>query len=96
MKVDFNEALIERTKVFCDDELNYHINECSYAEEYNNEILAEIEILYRIGYEDLASDYYEEYARYLNMMIEHRAEEKMNEFRMCLEELNKVWDGLRN
>ena len=33
MKVEFNETLISRTIEFCDDELNYHINDCYCAEE---------------------------------------------------------------
>ena len=50
---------------FCDDELNYHINESGCAEEYEAEILAQIELLKLLGYTDLAEGYEEDYRTYL-------------------------------
>ena len=46
---------------FCDDELNYHINECDYADEYETEIKAQIELLRLLGYDDKANKYENEY-----------------------------------
>lgn len=51
---------------FCDDELNYHINESGCAEEYETEITAQIELLRLLGHDDLANayqDYFDEYMK---------------------------------
>lgn len=61
MVIDVDEALKERTIAFCDDELNYHINESGYAEEYHGEILAEIELLFLLGKPDWAVEYADDY-----------------------------------
>lgn len=50
---------------FCDDELNYHINESGYAAEYDGEIKAQIELLKLLGYDTMASDYMKDYETYL-------------------------------
>ena len=46
---------------FCDDELNYHINESGCADEYETEIKAQIELLRLLGYDDMANEYKDEY-----------------------------------
>ena len=51
---------------FCDDELNYHINESGCAEEYEAEILAQIELLKLLGYTEEAEEYAEDYRNQLN------------------------------
>jgi hypothetical protein len=42
---------------FCDDELNYHINESGCADCYEIEIRAQIELLRLLGYEATAAGY---------------------------------------
>lgn len=51
---------------FCDDELNYHINESGCAEEYHHEIIAQIELLQLLGYDKVANDYQQDYQSYLD------------------------------
>lgn len=63
--VEFSPLLKQRTVAFCDDELNYHINESYCADEYDDEILAQIEILYRLGEKDMAHDYMQQYEQEL-------------------------------
>ena len=46
---------------FCDDELNYHINESGCAEEYENEINAQIKLLEKLGYNQMAETYKEQF-----------------------------------
>lgn len=46
---------------FCDDELNYHINESGCADEYEDEIEAEIFLLTQLGCTDIADHYKEQY-----------------------------------
>lgn len=41
---------------FCDDELNCHIND-GYANSYESEIRAQIELLRLLGYEAMATGY---------------------------------------
>lgn len=50
---------------FCDDELNYHINESGCAEDYDTEIRAQIELLKLLGYNIMANKYLKEYRREL-------------------------------
>lgn len=50
---------------FCDDELNYHINESGCAESYDTEIRAQIELLKLLGHNDIANEYSKEYRREL-------------------------------
>lgn len=50
---------------FCDDELNYHINESGCAEAYDTEIRAQIELLKLLGHIVMANKYSKEYRREL-------------------------------
>lgn len=50
---------------FCDDELNYHINESGCAEQYEDEIKAQIKLLRLLGHEDLADEYSNDYKEYI-------------------------------
>jgi hypothetical protein len=55
---------MSRTISFCSDELDYHINQCK-CEEYHSENLAEIELLYRLGKQELAKGYKDDYSERL-------------------------------
>ena len=46
---------------FCDDELNYHINETIDPTEYESEIMAQIELLSLLGKRAMAEAYREAY-----------------------------------
>lgn len=46
---------------FCDDELNYHINESGCPNEYDTEISAQIELLTLLGYTEIAEKYRNEF-----------------------------------
>ena len=61
MIIEINNKLRERTIAFCNDELNYHIEESHCANEYHDEILAEIEILYLLGETEDALEYAKSY-----------------------------------
>ena len=61
MKIEFSNKLRKRTIAFCDDELNYHINESGCATDYHDEILAQIEILFLLGETEPAEQYAFEY-----------------------------------
>ena len=62
--ITISPELESKIVAFCDDELNYHIKESSCAEEYEDEITAQIELLRLLGHNDLADkyqDYFDEY-----------------------------------
>lgn len=46
---------------FCDDELNYHINESGCPGEYRSEINAQIKLLQLLGHDDMAMSYKEQF-----------------------------------
>ena len=50
---------------FCDDELNYHINESGCADEYAGETEAEIYILRQLGYNEAADTYERQMEEYM-------------------------------
>lgn len=50
---------------FCDDELNYHINESGCADEYAGETEAEIYILRQLGYNEAADIYERQMKEYM-------------------------------
>lgn len=64
--IRISDSLEDKIVAFCDDELNYHINESGCAQEYEDEILAQIELLNLLGYTDMASRYAEDYEVYLD------------------------------
>ena len=57
MTIEISDALKERIIYFCNDELNYHIWESCCANEYHDEILAEIELLFLVGEKEKALDF---------------------------------------
>lgn len=65
MRITINRDLEKKIVAFCDDELNYHINECGCAEEYKNEIEAQIELLRLMGYDEMADDYEADFNEYM-------------------------------
>ena len=89
MEVSFNETLKNRTIAFCEDELNYHINESGCANEYHDETCAEIELLYRLGKKRSARSYKRQYLAAINSQIEDR-----KDLRALKEDFNKFWDTL--
>lgn len=62
--ITISPELESKIVAFCDDELNYHIGESGCAEEYEDEITAQIELLRLLGHNDLVTkyqDYFDEY-----------------------------------
>jgi hypothetical protein len=62
--ITISPELESKIVAFCNDELDYHIGESGCAEEYEDEITAQIELLRLLGYDDLANgyqDYFDEY-----------------------------------
>lgn len=57
--IKISKELEKKIIAFCDDELNYHINDCDYPEEYKDEIDAQIELLKLMGYNDMAERFEE-------------------------------------
>ena len=55
--IHISTELEQKIVAFCDDELNYHINESGHAGEYTGEIEAQIELLRLLGHEDMAKNY---------------------------------------
>lgn len=55
--ITITSALERDIVAFCDDELNYHINESGCPEEYKSEINAQIELLRLLGYDDMSESY---------------------------------------
>lgn len=51
---------------FCMDELNYHIYECGCAEEYEDEIEAQIQLLSLLGYKDKAYEFSKGFEEYMD------------------------------
>ena len=60
--IEITPKLEKRIVDFCDDELNYHINECAdgYVE-YKNEILAQLQLLNLLGYREMSNEYKRQY-----------------------------------
>lgn len=64
--ITISDELAKRIVDFCEDELNYHINESGCADEYDSEIKAQVELLDLLGYSDRADKYRNEYQSYLD------------------------------
>ncbi len=77
MQVTFDEKLTSRTIAFCKDELNYHINESGCANQYHDETIAELELLYRLGEENLAENYKNQYIDVLSRMIDNKRDSRL-------------------
>lgn len=77
-------SLKEYTIGLCEDELNYHVNKSGCADEYHGDICVEIELLYRLGAEDSATSYKEQY---LDFITKKGIEGLKKDF-------NKFWDTL--
>ena len=94
-KVKFSPNLASRTIAFCLDELNYHIDESGCAEEYHDENLAQIELLYQLGETDDAKMWLESYKEKLEDVIS-RADSIYEERDLTelQEDLNKFEDYL--
>ncbi len=92
MLVNFSERLRLNTIEFCDDELNYHINDSGCADEYDNEICCQIEILYLLGKKKLAKDYMNNYRRRLTEMISEEGDwDRKKELKELKHALNEFW-----
>lgn len=62
---------------FCDDELNYHINESGCAEQYQGESEAEIFLLRELGQDSMADHYEEQLKEYLEETEEEPVKDSM-------------------
>ena len=95
MTIEISEELKDKIIDFCTDELNYHINECDFADEYDTEIVAQIELLYRLGEKKLARDYKLDYARALTVLAREYDEKDLRaECREKKKALTKLWSEL--
>ena len=94
-KVKFSPSLASRTISFCLDELNYHIDESGCAEEYHDEILAQIELLFQLGEKDDAKMWLDSYKERLEDAIS-RSDSTYEECDLVelQEDLNKFEDYL--
>lgn len=63
--IHISDELEEKIVAFCDDELNYHINESDCADEYDSEITAQIELLQLLGRNEMAERYEKQYREWL-------------------------------
>lgn len=59
--ITISPELEKKIVAFCDDELDYHINDSGCAEEYRSEIEAQIELLRLLGHEKTADKYEQEF-----------------------------------
>ena len=55
--ITISDELDKKIVDFCNDELNYHINESRFADEYEDETTAQIELLRLLGYKEMADKY---------------------------------------
>lgn len=63
MTIEISNELAKKIIAFCDDELNYHINESGCADEYADEIEAQIELLRLMGYSNMADKYARQFSQ---------------------------------
>lgn len=59
--ITISESLERDIVNFCEDELNYHINESRCADAYDTEIRTQIKLLKLLGYEQMAEGYLNDY-----------------------------------
>ncbi len=57
--INIPDDMVSKIIAFCDDELNYHINDSGCAEQYQGESEAEIFLLRELGQDSMA-DHYEQ------------------------------------
>ncbi len=94
--IKVNAALEKRIVDFCTDELNYHINESGCAGEYHNEILAQIELLYHLGYKLDAARYENQYKHVLTEMLLDEENHRLKTHLKALHNnLTKLWAELQ-
>ena len=80
MTININKELEDKIVAFCDDELNYHINESGCADEYQDEIEAQIELLRLMGYTRMADDYEAQFAEYMADFNDEYGDEDEDEY----------------
>lgn len=91
-----NAALEKRNVAFCTDELNYHINESGCADEYHDEILAQIELLYHLGCRLDAAKYENQYKHVLTeMLLDEENYREKTHFKALHNDLTKLWTELQ-
>ena len=74
--ISISDELESKIIRFCDDELNYHINESGCPDEYQDEILAQIELLRLLGKTDMADQYEEENKAHMEEFTEDKESEE--------------------
>lgn len=80
MTINISKDLEDKIVAFCDDELNYHINESGCADEYQDEIEAQIELLRLMGYTRMADDYETQFAEYMADFNDEYGDESEDEY----------------
>ena len=92
MTIEISDELKERILYFCEDELAYHIEESCCANEYHDEILAEIELLFLIGEKEKAYDFaklYSECSKEDWCVTEKLDKEQKKELRNLIKKIKK-------
>ena len=74
--ITISDELESKIICFCNDELNYHINESACPDEYQDEILAQIELLRLLGKTDMADRYEEANKAHMEEFAEDEDSEK--------------------
>lgn len=93
--ISLNEEQVNRIVHFCKDELDYHINESGCADEYHGEILAEIELLHKLGEVSAAREFKRQYVSELRDIIKEEDDvEFKQELRVLKKEIGNVWRAL--
>ncbi len=94
--IKVNAVLEKRIVAFCTDELNYHVNESGCADEYHDEILAQIELLYHLDYKRDAAMYEVQYKHVLTEMLLDEEDTRVKAYLKALHnDLTKLWAELQ-
>ncbi|MBR6475396.1 MAG: hypothetical protein IKS98_08090 [Lachnospiraceae bacterium] len=93
MNILFNDELMARTIELCKDNLSFHIGECE-SEEHHSENLAEIELLYRLGEQELAEGYKNDYSERLSELYVTDDYYGSEYIEMLVKELEDMWQSL--
>ena len=77
--IEISDELEKKIVAFCEDELNYHIHDSCYADEYESEITAQIELLRLLGYKDMADEYEDDFKGYMESLKEEKDSEDLED-----------------
>ena len=94
--IKVNAALEKRILVSCSVRLNYHLYECAIADEYHDEILAQIELLYHLGYKPDAARYENQYKHFLTeKLLDEESHRVKTHLKALHNDLTKLWAELQ-